>query len=269
MATKARKKEIVSELHQFFDNGKVAIVTDVSGLTVAELTQLRRKLDKNNAKCRVAKNTLVKIATASKDFEAIKSLAKGPSAIIIGYDDPAQPAKTIVDFFKALKKGKVRGGVLEGKSMTPEEVKGLAELPSKEVLLSGIMGGLDSGARGIAGLLESIIRDIALLAEEVAKKNNPEAPAAPEVAEAAPEAAPEAAAKPTEAAAEAAPEAAKAPEVTTEAAPEATTEAAPEAATEAAPEAAAEAAPEAATEAAAEATTDATTEAAPEAPAEG
>lgn len=171
MATKARKQEIVSELHQFFDNGKVAVVADVSGLTVAELTQLRRKLDKDNAKCRVAKNTLVKIATNSKDFEAIKTLAKGPSAIIVGYDDPAQPAKTTVDFFKSLKKGTVRGGVLEGKAISVEEVKGLAELPSKEVLLSSIMGGLDSGARGVAGLLESIIRDIALLAEEVAKKN--------------------------------------------------------------------------------------------------
>jgi large subunit ribosomal protein L10 len=114
---------------------------------------------------------LVKIATNSKDFEAIKSLAKGPSAIIVGYDDPAQPAKTTVDFFKSLKKGTVRGGVLEGKAISVEEVKGLAELPSKEVLLSGIMGGLDSGARGVAGILESLIRDIALLAEEVAKKN--------------------------------------------------------------------------------------------------
>lgn len=171
MATKARKQEIVSELHQFFDNGKVAVVADVTGLTVAELTQLRRKLDKDNAKCRVAKNTLVKIATNSKDFEAIKTLAKGPSAIIVGYDDPAQPAKTTVDFFKNLKKGTLRGGVLEGKAISVEEVKGLAELPSKEVLLSSIMGGLDSGARGVAGLLESLIRDIALLAEEVAKKN--------------------------------------------------------------------------------------------------
>jgi large subunit ribosomal protein L10 len=76
-----------------------------------------------------------------------------------------------VDFFKALKKGSVRGGVLEGRKMGPNEVKGLAELPSKDQLLSSIMGGLDSGARGIAGILESIIRDIALLAEEVAKKN--------------------------------------------------------------------------------------------------
>jgi len=172
MATKARKQEIVSELQTFFENGKVAIVTDVTGLTVRELTQLRRKLDKDNAKCRVAKNTLVKIATNSKDFESIKELAKGPSAIIIGYDDPAQPAKTTVDFFKQLKKGTVRAGVLEGRKMGAAEVKELAELPSKDHLLSSIMGGLDSGARNIAGILESIIRDIALLAEEVAKKND-------------------------------------------------------------------------------------------------
>lgn len=171
MATKARKVELVSELGKFFENGKVAIVTDVSGLTVKELTQLRRKLDKDNAKCRVGKNTLLKIATNSKEFDAIKELAKGPSAIIVGYDDPAQPAKTAVDFFKALKKGSVRGGVLEGRKMDSAEVKALAELPSKEQLLSSIMGGLDSGARGIAGILESMIRDIALLAEEVAKKN--------------------------------------------------------------------------------------------------
>ncbi|HEY9776960.1 MAG TPA: 50S ribosomal protein L10 [Planktothrix sp.] len=171
MATKARKQEIVSELQTFFNNGKVAIVTDLSGFTVKEITQLRRKLDKDNAKCRVAKNTLVKIATTSKDFDAIRDLAKGPSAIIIGYDDPAQPAKTTVEFLKQLKKGAVRGGVLEGRKLGPAEVKELAELPSKDQLLSSIMGGLDSGARGIAGILESIIRDIALLAEEVAKKN--------------------------------------------------------------------------------------------------
>jgi large subunit ribosomal protein L10 len=171
MATKERKQEIVSELHKFFDNGTVAIVTDVSGLTVKELTQLRRSLDKSQAKVRVAKNTLVKIATNSKDFEAIKSLAKGPSAIVVGYDDPAQSAKATVDFFKALKKGSIRGGVLEGKAITEAEVKGLADMPSKEQLLSSIMGGLDSGARNIAGIMSRIISDIAVLVEEVAKKN--------------------------------------------------------------------------------------------------
>lgn len=175
MATKERKQEVVSELEGFFKDGKVAIVTDLSGLTVAEITRVRRKLDKDNAKCRVAKNTLVKLATANNsEFSAIKELAKGPSAIVVGYDDPAQPAKSVVELLKALKKGKVRGGVLEGRVLTSDEVKGLAELPSKEQLLSSIMAGLDSGARNIAGILEAVIRDIAVLAEEVAKKNNPE-----------------------------------------------------------------------------------------------
>ncbi len=172
MATKARKQEIISELQNLFNDGSVAIVTDLSGLTVAELTQFRRKLDKINAKCRIGKNTLVKIATGEGPFESIKELAKGPSAIIVGYEDPVSPAKTTVDYFRQVKKGKIRGGVLEGRTMTAEEVKGLAELPSREVLLSQIMAGLDSGARGVAGILEGVIRDVALLIEEVAKKQN-------------------------------------------------------------------------------------------------
>lgn len=173
MATRARKEEIVAELEQFFQDGKVAIVADVSGLSVTELTHFRRKLNKDKAKLRIAKNSLIKIATNANEFEALKALAKGPSAIVVGYDDPAQPAKTTIEYFKILKKGSVRGAVLERKTMTAEQVKNLAELPSKDQLLSSIMASLDSGARNIAGILESIIRDIALLAEEVAKKNNP------------------------------------------------------------------------------------------------
>jgi len=176
MALKAKKQQVVAELTQFFANAKVAVVADLSGFTVAEITQFRRKLGADKAKCRVGKNTLVKRATKEGDFAAIEKLAKGPSAIVVGYEDQVQPAKTTIDYFKALKKGTVRGGVLDGKLISAEEVKGLAELPSKEQLLSGIMGGLDSGARGIAGILDAVIRDIAVLIEEVAKKNPAAAP---------------------------------------------------------------------------------------------
>jgi len=172
MATKAKKQSVVSEISTFFDKAKVALVADLSGFTVAELTQFRRKLGAQHAKVRVAKNTLVKIATREGNFAEIEKLAKGPSAIVIGYEDPAQPAKTTVNYFKELKKGTIKGGVLDGKLISADEVKGLAELPSKEQLLSSIMGGLDSGARGVAGILEGAIRDIALLIEEVAKKND-------------------------------------------------------------------------------------------------
>lgn len=170
MATKEKKREIVGSLGEFFTDGKVALVADLSGFTVAEISGFRRKLAADKARCRIAKNTLIKIATKSGDFQQLEGLTKGPSAIIVGYRDPVQPAKITVDYFKTIKKGSVRGAVLEGKVITGDEVKELAALPSKEQLLSSIMGGLDSGARGIAGCFEGVIRDIAVLVEEVAKK---------------------------------------------------------------------------------------------------
>lgn len=170
MATKERKAEIVTELQEFFNNGKVVIVADLTGLTVAEFTGFRRTLSKENAKLRVAKNTLVKRVIVDTEFKALDTLAKGPSGFIVGYDDPAQPAKVVSDYLKSIKKGTVRGGVLEGKALNAADVKALASMPTKEQLLSSIMAGLDSGAGGIAGLLGAVIRDIAYMVEEVAKK---------------------------------------------------------------------------------------------------
>jgi len=171
-ATKVKKEEIVKDLEKFFTDAKVALVTDVSGLTVAELTKFRRLLDGQQSKMRVAKNTLIKIATKSGEYAPIESLAKGPSAVVVGYSDQVQAAKTVVEYFNELKKGMVRGGILDGKTISEMEIKGLAKLPSKEVLLAHIMGSLDSGASGIACAISSLLRDITYLTEEVAKKNN-------------------------------------------------------------------------------------------------
>jgi large subunit ribosomal protein L10 len=173
MATKTRKREIVADLEALFNKSQVAIVADLSGYTVAEITTFRRQLDKDNAQCKMAKNTLIEIASSKGQFESIKELTKGPTALILGYEDPVAPAKTVVQYIKQIKKGTIRGGVLENKLLTDKQVTSLAELPSKDQLLSSIMGGLDSGARGIAGILNNIISDIAVLVEEVAKKNNP------------------------------------------------------------------------------------------------
>lgn len=170
MATKARKAEIVADLEALFNKSNVAIVADLSGFTVAEITQFRRKLDKENAVCRIAKNTLIEIASANNQFASLKELTNGPTALILGYDDPAAPAKTTVQFFKQVKKGSVRGGVLEKKLLSAKQVGDLAELPSKEQLLSSIAGALDSGARGVVSIINNVIGDIAVLVEEVAKK---------------------------------------------------------------------------------------------------
>lgn len=172
MATKVKKQEIVKELEHLFTSAKVAVVADVSGLTVAELTKFRRQLDAGQSKCSIAKNTLIKIATKSGQFAPIETFTKGPSAIVIGYEDPVQPVKTAVNYFKELKKGSIRGGVLDGQLLSDKDINKLATLPSREVLLAGIMGSLDSGASGIVGALSGVIRDIICLTEAVAEKNN-------------------------------------------------------------------------------------------------
>ncbi len=221
MATKEKKQEIVAELEALLKKTNVAIVADLSGFTVAEITGFRRKLDKDKARCRIAKNTLISLAAEKGEFKQLAEIAKGPTALILGEEDPAAAAKTTVTFFKAVKKGTVRGAVFEGKLMSGDEVKALADLPSREVLLSQIMAGLDSGAREIAGCLAAVIRDIAILAEEVAKKRNEGQPAsaAPAAPAAEAPATTEAAAPAEEPKAEAAPEATAEAPAASEAAP--------------------------------------------------
>ncbi len=170
MPTRQDKANELAQIKNMFGNGKVAIATDLSGYTVHEITQFRKKLSESKSKCKVVKNTLVKLATQNTEFASIEGFAKGPTAVIIGYEDPVSSAKAVVEYLKTLKKGELKGGILDCSILSAAEVKGLAELPSKEVLLSSIMAGLDSGASGMVGIFEGIIRDIALLAEEVAKK---------------------------------------------------------------------------------------------------
>jgi len=172
MATKARKEEIVAELEALLNKSSVAIVADLSGFSVEEITKLRRKLDKDAAQCKIAKNTLIRIASAKGAFAPLGELAKGPSALILGMEDPAAPTKTSLEFIKLVKKGSLRGGVLEGKLLNANQLKAVADLPSREVLLAGIAGGLNSGAQGIACILNNVIADIAVLVEKVAEKNH-------------------------------------------------------------------------------------------------
>ena len=172
MATKAKKEQIVAELEELFNKSSVAIVADLNGYSVEEITKLRRKLDKDAAHCKIAKNTLIGIASGKTKFASVSELTKGPSALILGFEDPAAATKSALEFFKQVKKGEVKGAVLEGKLLKPSQVKELADLPSREVLLAGICGGLNSGAQGIAGILNNIIADIAVLVEKVAEKQN-------------------------------------------------------------------------------------------------
>ena len=166
------KKELATKLQEKFASTSVAIVTDYRGLTVSEITDLRKRLCKNKADYKIAKNTIIKKAIKDTNLVELEKLLEGPTALLLGYGDPAECTKTFVDFIKEVEKGDIKGAFLDGKLLTKQEVKTFASLPSKQVLLGQIAGLLIANTQGIAGIFESLIRDIALLSEEVAKKNS-------------------------------------------------------------------------------------------------
>lgn len=171
MATKAFKTEKVEEIKEVISKAKVAIVSDYRGLSVAEITNLRRRLQKEDGDYTVVKNTLAKIAIKDTQFEGLSEFLKGPSAIAFGFGDEVAPAKVILQYLKEAKKtNEVKGGVLDGKVISASDVKAISSLPSKQELLAKIMGSLNSPAQGMANTLNGVARALVCAMEEVRKQ---------------------------------------------------------------------------------------------------
>lgn len=171
MSKKEAKEQIVSNLKEKLEKSQIAVVTDYKGFSVSEITDLRKRLREKEAEFKISKNTLTKLAIRDTNLTELEKLLEGPTALLLGYGDPTASAKTLVEFIKEVEKGDVRGAIFEGKLLSGKEIKAIAKLPSREVLLGQIAGLLVGNARDIACIFDSLIRDIALLTEEVAKKN--------------------------------------------------------------------------------------------------
>lgn len=171
MATKAFKNNKVEEIKESISKAKVAIVSDYRGLSVADITDLRRRLQKEDGDYTVVKNTLAKIAIKDTQFEGLEEFLNGPSAIAFGFGDEVAPAKVILKYLKEAKKtNEVKGGVLDGKVISANDVKEISNLPSKQELLAKIMGSLNSPAQGIANTLNGVTRALVIAMEEVRKQ---------------------------------------------------------------------------------------------------
>ena len=172
MSTKAFKNEKIEYFKKQFEQAKVAIVTDYRGLSVDEITQLRRALQKENSDFTVTKNTLCKIASKGTNFEAIESLMQGPNAIAFGFGDEVSAAKVVAKFIKENKKGEIIGGVMEGNLLNADEAKKLANMPSREELYAKMLGSINSPASGIVygvnGVMSALVRAIVAVAKQKA-----------------------------------------------------------------------------------------------------
>src|SRR3954463_7394245 len=200
------KVSAVAEITEHFSSSSAAVITEYRGLTVKQITDLRRALGGETTYA-VVKNTLTKRAAADAGVDIDDTLLQGPTAIAFVKGDPVTAAQGLRDFARTHPLLVIKGGVLEGKSLSADEVRSIADLESREVLLAKLAGALKALPTRAAGLFQAPLSQMARLAKALEEKKPADAAAAaPEAAAEAPEAAAvaaDAAEEPAEAPAEA------------------------------------------------------------------
>src|SRR3989338_5395394 len=157
---KEEKTQAVGELHEKFSRARVAFLAECTGLEGSEVTELRRQLRGAGAELKVVKNTLAVLASEGTSLSVVKDHFHGPLSVAIGYDDPALPAKILRDFIakgKRDKKMRITVGVVEGSLLDAARVKAIADLPSRNALLSMLLAGLQGPLAGLAGTMNGIV----------------------------------------------------------------------------------------------------------------
>ena len=160
-ARKEQKVEQVELLTEKLKKAKVAVLTDYRGLKVSQIQELRGKLRGGDVEYRVVKNTLARRAAEAAGYPALQDTIKGPVAIAFGYDDLGIASKLITEFVRATRlKVDVVGGLVEGRVFSSDQIKQLADLPSREVLIAQLMGTLQSPVAQLVGIMQTPLQQL-------------------------------------------------------------------------------------------------------------
>lgn len=161
-----RKVAMLAATKDRMERAAIAISADYRGLSVAQLTELRRALRPANVEVNIVKNTLALRAAQEAGRPEMAGLLSGPTAFAIGYGDPVAPVKLLTEHMRARRlQLTIHGGWLEGRVLNRAELESIATLPSKEQLVADVVGKLQSPLYNFAGLLQSTIRTFAGLVE--------------------------------------------------------------------------------------------------------
>ena len=167
---KQEKEKIVQELTEKMKTAKAIYLTDFTGLDVVRATELRKKLRDASVEYQVVKNTLAQLAAKNAGMEMLLDYLTGPTGLAFGVKDHIIPAKILVEFAKDDDKPSVKMGVVEGKVVDVKQVKQLALLPSREVLISQILSAMQSPITGLVGALGGIIQKFVGTVDAIAKQ---------------------------------------------------------------------------------------------------
>ncbi|MBA7605038.1 50S ribosomal protein L10 [subsurface metagenome] len=172
MSSKDKKAQIIDSLQEVLSRCSVGVLTDYRGLSAAEMTKLRRQLREAGIEYRVVKNTLARFAAERAGKDELVSFFEGPVAIAFGYGDITEPAKALAAYVQASKvEISIKGGFLPDGLLSSEDVETLSKLPSREILLAKVVGGIQSPISalvsrlsapmtGLVGVLQSRIKQL-------------------------------------------------------------------------------------------------------------
>jgi len=152
------KSQVIQELKEKVSQAQMAMVTDLKGMKVEEMTQLRVKLREQNIHYQVVKTTLARIAFTDTRHDVLKDKFKEGCAVALAFDDPVVMAKTLVEYKKANKKFLMRHGSLEGKFLSAEALDDLAKLPGKPEMLAKMLGTMNAVPTNFVGLFANVLR---------------------------------------------------------------------------------------------------------------
>lgn len=157
-ATKAQKQETVTALAGRLKQAPTVYVTDFTGLNVAKVTELRRRLRAAGVEYVVVKNTLARRALDTATAAALAGHLTGPTALVLAGRDPVGAAKVLTDFAREHERPKIKIGLVEGKAVTSDQVKRLAMLPSKQELLAQLGGAFQAPIAGWVGAMHGLLQ---------------------------------------------------------------------------------------------------------------
>ena len=158
MSVREEKALVVQEIKQKLADSSSAVFVDYRGLTVEEVTQLRKQFRENGVDYKVYKNTLTELAAKELGMDGLVPFLKGPTAIAFGVQDPVAPAKILSESMKKLKKMELKVGLVNGKVIDVEGVKALADLPSREELIAKMLGSMNAPIVNLVGVLSGPMR---------------------------------------------------------------------------------------------------------------
>ena len=170
MPTK-QKTQTIQDLEKEARECKGLIITSFKGLKTVEFNEMRQKIRNFKSEYRVVKNSLTRIALKNAGMEELAKALQGPSAIVLERGDALATIKAVFEFAKTHENIKVSGGYFDGKVLTDKELKAIASLPSREVLLAQLLGTLQAPMVNLVSVLQAPMRDLVGVLDQVAKKS--------------------------------------------------------------------------------------------------